>query len=210
MLIVGLTGGIGSGKSAVTEMFREEGAEVIDFDYLARLVVEPGRPAWRDIVSYFGPRILSSDRTLNRSALAEIVFSDEESRKALEGFTHPRIFEKRDALLKRIKEKDPLSVVVIDFPLLFELGLRNGLDEVILVYVPREVQIERAANRDNLPREAVEKRLKAQMPIEEKRSLSDYVIDNQGSLTETRAQVKKIIIKLRELSKQKEADLPCS
>ena len=210
MLIVGLTGGIGSGKSAVAEMFREEGAEVIDFDHLARLVVEPGKPAWRDIVDYFGPRILSSDKTLNRSALAEIAFSDEESRKALEGFTHPRILEKRDALLERIKEKDPLSVVVIDFPLLFELGLRNGLDEVILVYVPREVQIMRTANRDNLSREAVEKRLNAQMPIEEKRSLSDYVIDNQGSLTETRAQVKKIMIKLRELSKQKEDDLPCS
>jgi dephospho-CoA kinase len=210
MLIVGLTGGIGSGKSAVAEMFRQEGAEVIDFDHLARLVVEPGKPAWRDIVDYFGPRILSSDRTLNRVALAEIVFSDEESRKALEGFTHPRIFEKRDALLERIKGKDPLSVVVIDFPLLFELGLRNGLDEVILVYVPREVQIERVANRDNLAREAVEKRLKAQMPIEEKRSLSDYVIDNQGSLTETRTQVQRIMLELRELSKQKEADLLCS
>ena len=210
MLIVGLTGGIGSGKSAVAEMFREEGAEVIDFDHLARLVVEPGKPAWRDIVDYFGPRILSSDKTLNRSGLAEIAFSDEESRKALEGFTHPRILEKRDALLERIKGKDPLSVVVIDFPLLFELGLRNGLDEVILVYVPREVQIERAANRNNLSREAVEKRLNAQMPIEEKRSLSDYVIDNQGSLTETRAQVQRIMLELRELSKQKEVDLPCS
>jgi dephospho-CoA kinase len=210
MLVVGLTGGIGSGKSAVAEMFREEGAEVIDFDYLARLVVEPGKPAWRDIVEYFGRRILFSDKTLNRSALAEIVFSDAESRKALEGFTHPRIFEARDVLLKRIKERDPLSVVIIDFPLLFELGLRNGLDQVILVYVPREIQIERAANRNNLSREAVEKRLKAQMPIEEKRSLSDYVIDNQGDFTETRAQVHRIMVELREVSKQKEADLPCS
>ena len=210
MLVVGLTGGIGSGKSAVAEMFREEGAEVIDFDYLARLVVQPGTPAWRDIVAYFGERILSSDKTLNRSALGKIVFYDEESRKALEGFTHPRIFETRDALLKRIKEKDALSVVIIDFPLLFELGLRNGLDAVILVYVPSEIQIERAANRGNLSREEVEKRLKAQMPIEEKRSLSDYVIDNQGSFTETRAQVRRIMLELRELSKQKGADLPCS
>jgi dephospho-CoA kinase len=210
MLVVGLTGGIGSGKSVVAEMFREEGAEVIDFDYLARLVVEPGTPAWRDIVEYFGRRILFSDKTLNRSALAEIVFSDEESRKALEGFTHPRIFEARDALLKGIKERDPLSVVIIDFPLLFELGLRNGLDQVILVYVPREMQIERAMNRGNLSREAVGKRLKAQMPIEEKRSLSDYVIDNQGDFTETRAQVHRIMVELREVSKQKEADLPCS
>ena len=210
MLIVGLTGGIGSGKSAVAEMFREEGAEVIDFDYLARLVVEPGTPAWRDIVEYFGRRILFSDKTLNRSALAEIVFSDEESRKALEGFTHPRIFERRDALLKRIEEEDPLSVVVIDFPLMFELGLRKGLDEVILVYVPREVQIERSANRDKLSREAVEKRLKAQMPIEEKRSLSDYVIDNQGSFSETKDQVHRIMLELRELSRQKGMDLSCS
>jgi dephospho-CoA kinase len=210
MLVVGLTGGIGSGKSVVAEMFREEGAEVIDFDYLARLVVEPGTPAWREIVEYFGRRILFSDKTLNRSALAEIVFSDEESRKALEGFTHPRIFEARDALLKGIKERDPLSVVIIDFPLLFELGLRNGLDQVILVYVPREMQIERAMNRGNLSREAVGKRLKAQMPIEEKRSLSDYVIDNQGDFTETRAQVHRIMVELREVSKQKEADLPCS
>jgi len=208
--VVGLTGGIGSGKSAVAEMFREEGAEVIDFDYLARLVVEPGKPAWRDIVEYFGRSILSSDETLNRSALAELVFSDEKSRKALEGFTHPRIFEARDALLKTIKEEDPLSVVIIDFPLLFELGLGNGLDKVILIYVPREIQIERSANRDNLPREAVEKRLKAQMPIEEKRSLSDYVIDNQGDFAETRAQVHRIMLELRELSKQKGTDLPCS
>ena len=193
MLIVGLTGGIGSGKSAVAEMFREEGAEVIDFDHLARLVVEPGKPAWRDIVDYFGPRILSSDKTLNRSALAEIAFSDEESRKALEGFTHPRILEKRDALLKAISEKDPYSVVIIDVPLLFELGLRKDLDKVILVYVPRDVQLERATMRDRLSPEEVEKRLHAQVPIAEKRSLSDFVIDNSGSLKHTRDQVRKVM-----------------
>ena len=131
MVIVALTGGIGSGKSTVARMFEDEGAYVIDFDYLARVVVKPDKPAWRDIVDYFGPEILSPDRTLNRSALAEIVFSDDESRKALEGFTHHRIFEESDALVKAIKRKDPCSVVIIDFPLLFELSLNEKFDKVI-------------------------------------------------------------------------------
>jgi len=116
MVIVALTGGIGSGKSTVARMFQDEGAYVIDFDFLARVVVEPDKPAWRDIIEYFGPEILSPDRTLNRSALAEIVFSDDESRKALEGLTHPRIFEESNALIEAIERKDPFSVVIIDLP----------------------------------------------------------------------------------------------
>jgi len=209
VLVVGLTGGIGSGKTVVASMFEDEGAHVIDFDYLARLIVEPDKPAWRDIVDYFGPGILSPDRTLNRPALAEIIFSDDKSRKALEGFTHPRIFERRDALLKAIREKDPCSIVIIDFPLLFESGLRKDLDKVILVYVPRDVQLERATKRDGLSPEEVEKRLHAQVPIGEKRSLSDFVIDNSGSLKHTRDQVRKVMRELSELLKKKEAGTPC-
>ena len=209
MVIVALTGSIGSGKSTVARMFKDEGAYVIDFDYLARVVVEPDKPAWRDIIDYFGPEILSPDRTLNRSALAEIVFSDDESREALEGLTHPRIFEESDALVKAIKKKDPFSVVIMDFPLLFELGLRKDLDKVILVYVPRDVQLERAKKRDRLSPEEVEKRLHAQVPIAEKRSLSDFVIDNSGSFKHTRDQVRKVMRELRELLKKKEADTPC-
>jgi len=209
VLVVGLTGGIGSGKTVVASMFEDEGAHVIDFDYLARLIVEPDKPAWRDIVDYFGPGILSPDRTLNRPALAEIIFSDDKSRKALEGFTHPRIFERRDALLKAIREKDPYSIVIIDFPLLFESGLRKDLDKVILVYVPRDVQLERATKRDGLSPEEVEKRLHAQVPIGEKRSLSDFVIDNSGSLKHTRDQVRKVMRELSELLKKKEAGTPC-
>lgn len=205
-MVVGLTGGIGSGKSAVARMFKEEGAKLIDFDYLARLVVEPNKPAWRDIVEYFGSEVLSPDRTLNRSALAEIVFSDPRSRKALEGFTHPRIFEKRDALLESIKEEDPHSIVIVDFPLLFELGLREEIDKVILVYVPRELQLERATQRNGLSREEVEKRLRAQVPIEEKKALSDFIIDNTGTLQDTRNQVKKIMRELRQLSTKKGED----
>ncbi len=209
MVIVALTGGIGSGKSTVARMFEDEGAYVIDFDYLARVVVKPDKPAWRDIVDYFGPEILSPDRTLNRSALAEIVFSDDESRKALEGFTHHRIFEESDALVKAIKRKDPCSVVIIDFPLLFELSLNEKFDKVILAHVPRAVQLERIIERDGLVKEEVEKRLNVQISIEEKRSLSDYIINSEEGLNDTRNQVRKVIHELKELAKKKEGGSKC-
>jgi dephospho-CoA kinase len=209
MLIVGLTGGIGSGKSTVARMLKDEGAYVIDFDYLARLVVEPDKPAWRDIIDYFGPEILSPDRSLNRSALAKIIFSDDKSRKVLEGFTHQRIFEERDALVKAIKKKDPNAVVIIDFPLLFELGLSKKFDKVILAFVSRDVQLERVVKRDGLPREEIERRLNAQIPIEEKKFLSDYIIDTNGSLNDTRDQVRKVTHELKELAKKKEVESIC-
>jgi len=203
MVIVGLTGGIGSGKSTVARMLKDAGAHVIDFDYLARRVVEPDKPAWRDIVDYFGPEILSSDGTVNRSALAKIVFSDDKRRKVLEGFTHPRILEEKDALIRAIKEKDPCSIAIVDVPLLFELDLRDMFDKVILAYVPRAMQIRRVLKKGALGRAEVEKRLNAQIPIEEKRSLSDYIIDNEGSLRDTRDQVRKIICELKELARRK-------
>lgn len=209
MVIVGLTGGIGSGKSTVAGMLKDEGAYVIDFDCLARRVVEPNKPAWRHIVDYFGPEILSSDGTVNRSALAKIVFSDEKRRKVLEGFTHPRIFEEQDALIKAIKRKDPCSVVIVDIPLLFELDLGDMFDKVILAYVPRAIQIKRVLKKGALGREEVEKRLNAQIPIEEKRSLSDYVIHNEGSLKDTREQVREIISELKELATRKEGESNC-
>ena len=209
MLIVALTGGIGSGKSTVARMFKDKGAHLIDFDYLARLVVEPDKPAWREIIDYFGPKILSYDRTLNRSALAKIIFSDDKSRKILESFTHPRIFEERDILIKAIKEKDPSSIVIIDFPLLFELGLNKKFDKVILVYVKIDIQLKRIIKRDGLEKEGVERRLDAQILIEEKRSFSDYIVNNEGSLNNTRDQVRNIINELKELAKKKEVESIC-
>lgn len=201
MIIIGLTGGIGSGKSSVAEMFKDEGAYVIDFDYLARVVVEPDTPAWRDIVDYFGEEIISPDRTLHRSKLAEIVFSDAQKRKALEGFTHSRIFEKQETLLKDIKTKDPDAIVIVDVPLLFELNLNKKFDKIILVYVSRDVQIQRTVQRSVLTKEEVEKRLKAQINIEKKKLLADYIINNEGSLKNSRDQVRKVIRELKKLKK---------
>lgn len=210
MLIVALTGGIGSGKSVVARMFEDEGAYVIDLDELARRVVEPDKPAWRDVVAYFGTGILNPDRTVNRSALAEIVFSDPERRRVLEAFTHPWIFEEQDALLKAIKDQDPCSVVVIEFPLLFELNFQKKFDKVIVVYAPRDAQVRRAVERDGFSEEQVDKRLMAQISIEEKRLLSDYSIDNEGSLRSTRDQVGEVMRELRKSSREKEGEATCS
>jgi dephospho-CoA kinase len=210
MLIIGLTGGIGSGKSAVAWMFKEEGAYVIDLDELARQVVEPDKPAWRDVVAYFGEDILNPDRTLNRSALGEIVFSDPKSRRALEGFTHPRIFEEQEAFIEAVKDKDPCAVVVIEFPLLFELSFQKKFDKIILVYASRDEQIRRAGERDGFSKAEVDKRLRAQISIEQKRLLSDYVIDNEGSLADTRDQVREVMRELRNLFREKGGELKCS
>jgi len=210
MLIVALTGGIGSGKSVVARMFEDEGAYVIDLDELARRVVEPDKPAWRDVVAYFGTGILNPDRTVNRSALAEIVFSDPERRRVLEEFTHPWIFEEQDALLKAIKDQDPCSVVVIEFPLLFELNFQKKFDKVIVVYAPRDAQVRRAVERDGFSEEQVDKRLMAQISIEEKRLLSDYSIDNEGSLCSTRDQVGEVMRELRKSAREEEGEATCS
>jgi dephospho-CoA kinase len=210
MLTVALTGGIGSGKSVVASMLKDEGAYVIDLDELARRVVEPDKPAWKDVISYFGTGILNPDRTVNRSALARIVFSEPESRKVLEKFTHPRILHEQDALLAAIKEKDPCSVVVVEFPLLFELSFQKRFDTIIVVYVSRHVQITRAKERDGLSEREVENRLRAQIPLDEKRAHADYLIDNDGSFGNTREQVRSVMRELRKLAKEKEVDEVCS
>jgi len=203
MVIVGLTGGIGSGKSTTAGMFKEEGADIIDFDLLARTVVEPGKPAWRKIVEYFGPNFLNPDGSINRAALGKIVFSEDKSRKALEDFVHPMILKERDRLVEQIKDKNSSSVIIVDFPLLFELGMGRDFDKTVLVYAPRDVQIKRVMQRDGLSKEEAEKRLKAQMPIDEKRKLSDYIIEAETTFAVMRDQVKGIMHSLRGISEKK-------
>lgn len=203
MVTVGLTGGIGSGKSTAAGMFKDEGADIIDFDFLARKVIEPGKPAWRKIVEYFGEDFLNPDGSINRGALAEIVFSEEKSRKALERFTHPAILKERDRLVKQIGNEKPSSVVVVDFPLLFELGMAKDFDKTVLVYVSRDEQIKRVMQRDSLSKEDVEKRINAQMDIDEKKRLADYIIDAEMSFAAMRDQVKGIMHSLRGISEKK-------
>jgi dephospho-CoA kinase len=202
-ILLGVTGGIASGKSTVARMLEERGAPIIDFDLLSRVVVEPEKPAWQEIVSYFGEQVLLPDKTLDRKKLSETVFRDPEKRKKLEGFTHPRIHQEFVRLVKEYTARDPEVIIQAVIPLLIEAGLQYLFHKLLLVYIPQEMQIQRLMERDKTSREAAQSILSAQLPIDEKRAYADYIIDNSGSLEETQMQVKEVWQKLKEFQKSK-------
>jgi dephospho-CoA kinase len=200
-VILGVTGGIASGKTTVARMLEELGAPAIDFDRLAREIVEPGEPALKEIANCFGEEVLGSDGRLDRGRLRSLVFQDEKKRKELEGITHPRIVAAFHEQVRKMAEKGPPPIVQAVIPLLFEANLEHLVHRVLLVYIPREMQIERVMSRDGVSREAAEKVLQAQWPIDEKVPLSDFVIRNDGSLEETRRQVKAVWEEVRKRHK---------
>jgi len=201
-LLLGVTGGIATGKTTVVRMLEELGAPVIDFDLLAREVVEPGKPAWKDIVGYFGKGILLKDGRLDRDKLSGIVFQDAEKRKTLESFTHPRIYEASHRQVKKILEKAPNAVIQLDIPLLIEQNLQHMVHKVLVVYIPREKQIARLIERDGMSREEAVDRLRAQLPIDEKLGKADFVINNENTLEETKKQVEDLWQTLNNMQRQ--------
>ena len=202
-LVLGVTGGIASGKSTVVNMLKEMGAPAIDFDVLAREVVEPDKPAWREIVAYFGEQVLQEDRSLDRKKLSDIVFRDIEKRKKLESFTHPRIHEEFVRQLNEIVEQDPQAIVLVDVPLLIELNLQYMFHKTLLVHVPQAIQIERLVKRDGISKKEATDRLKAQLPIDEKVGYADFIIHNDKSLKETRKQVEELWQTLKKNQEEK-------
>jgi dephospho-CoA kinase len=198
-MLLAVTGGIATGKSTVSRILKELGAPLIDFDLLARQVVEPRKPAWKEIVEYFGEEVVQEDGRIDRKRLSEIVFQDVEKRRKLESLTHPRIFEEFHRQVKEIASKDPDAIIQAGIPLLIELDLQPRFDKVLLVYAPRETQIDRLMKRDRISREAAMNILRAQMPIDEKLRLADFVIHNDGSLEETRRQVEAVWQELKKM-----------
>jgi dephospho-CoA kinase len=190
MRVVGLTGGIASGKSTVSAMFRELGAEVIDADQVARDVVEPGTPGLEEVARRF-PGVVDATGRLDRAALGQRVFADPAERRALEAIVHPRI---REEVARRTEAlaRAGVTVVLYDAALLIENGLHHAMEGVVLVSAPEAVQRARLAARDGLDTPAVTARLAAQLPLADKRAHATWVVDNGGSLDETRAQVRRI------------------
>lgn len=186
---IGLTGGIACGKSTVAAMFVQRGAVLIDADQIAREVVLPGSPALAQVADRFGQAVLQPDGSLNRQALGEIVFRDEAARKELESILHPRIRALMRERLESNERESPNKLVVVDVPLLFESKLEQMFEETVLVYIPRSLQLTRLERRDGLTRQQAESRLAAQMPIDAKRELADYIIDNSGERSDTERQV---------------------
>ncbi|HPF44691.1 MAG TPA: dephospho-CoA kinase [Syntrophomonadaceae bacterium] len=185
MKIIGLTGGIASGKSTVTKTLEKLGAIIIDSDELAHSIMQPYKPAWNDIVKLFGTEILNSDETINRDLLGQIVFNDAKKLKELNQITHWRIAERYKEDLRVIKKENPNAIVVMEIPLLYETHAERICDEVWVVWVDRETQIERLMKRDNISQEDAIKRIEAQMDLDEKASMADVVIDNRHSIETT-------------------------
>lgn len=187
-LRVGLTGGIASGKSTVAEMLRQLGAVVIDTDQIAREVVQPGSPALQSLRERYGESILDDDGSLRREQLGEIVFASPAEKEWLEQLLHPLIKARADELAQQASEQGA-AVVVFDVPLLLESGWDKNVDQVWVVYVPTALQRQRLALRDGFSESAVSARLAAQWPIDKKVQQADLVIDNAGTLDQTRRQV---------------------
>ena len=204
-LLLGVTGGIATGKTTVANMLEQRGAPIIDFDVLARRVVEPDKPAWKDIVDYFGEEILLEDRTLDRKKLSGIVFRDGEKRTKLEGFIHPRTGIEYTEQIDRITAADPNAVIQAVVPLLFEANMRDLFEKILLVYTPREAQTERLVLRDGITEEEASRILDAQLPIDEKVGFADFVINNEKGLEETKKQVEDLWKKLKKIQAEKQA-----
>lgn len=197
MLNVGLTGGIACGKSTVARMLAQMGAVLIDFDEMAHAAEDPGGPVWREIVCHFGEEILQKDRTIDRRKLGETVFADREKRKLLNRLVHPAIFEEWQRRLAEIRARCADAIVISDIPLLIEAGLKGMVDLVLLVYLPSDEQIRRVMARDGFSREEAERRLAAQMPIDEKLRFADIVVHNEGSIDRTRRTVSAVWTELK-------------
>lgn len=184
--ILGVTGGIATGKSTVVDVFRKAGVPIVDGDLIAREIVEPGQPALKALVAAFGEEILTEDR-LNRKKLGEIVFNDPAKRQLLDRLLDGYL---RGAITDQIKEAAKRApLVVADIPLLYEADYQQYMDQVAVVYIPKELQLTRLMQRDHLTKEAALQRMKSQLSIEEKRQKADFLFDNQGTREETRQQV---------------------
>lgn len=177
MMLIGLTGGVATGKSTVARMFGQCGAIIIDADDLAREVVRPGKPAWREIVKEFGPDILNADRSLNRQAVGAIVFRNKAKRRRLEQIIHPRVAREQMRLMRAAAMNNPHAVVIYDVPLLFEAGIDKRVDKTIVVTADRETQIARLRKRNGLTRTEAIRRINSQLPLAKKVARADYVLD---------------------------------
>ena len=197
MFKLGLTGGIATGKTTISNYLKSINIPVLDADEYARKVVEPGTPGLDEITNTFGEQILQPDGSLNRKLLGQIVFNDSSARQTLNDITHPRIQQMMADELHRLAEQQ-IPLVILDIPLLLENKNVAGADAVMVVTIPESLQLTRLMQRNNLTEKEAQSRISAQMPLVEKEKLADFVIDNSGTISSTQKQVEKVIQKIRQ------------
>ncbi len=200
MILVGLTGGVATGKSTVAKMFERCGALVIDADALAHQVVEPSKPAWHAIIKTFGKSVLNPDRSLNRQTLGAMVFRSRSKLRRLEQIIHPRVAREQARLTRQAARNDPKAVVIYDVPLLFEVGIDKRVDRVIVVTADQETQITRLKKRNGFTRAEALRRIRSQMPIKQKIAAADYVLDGTTPRSRLLAQVRRLYRELHGLA----------
>ncbi len=193
-LIIGLTGGIVSGKSTVARMFKDLGAKIVDADKLGHKVILPQGAAWKRIIEIFGKDILQKDQTINRKKLGKIVFANQNLLKKLNKITHPEIIKliKKEISLAKDNSKEEKKILIIDAALIYETKIDRLMDKIIVVYLDEEEQLKRLIKRNNLSEKEALQKIKSQIPLKEKIEIADYVIDNSNSLDKTKEQVETI------------------
>jgi dephospho-CoA kinase len=198
-LAFGLTGGVASGKSTVAAYFQALGAYIIDADRIGHEVIEPGRPAYQEILSHFGKGILDSSGRIDRKILGPLVFANPQQLRALNAIVHPRIIARQQELANEQSQRNPRAVVIVDAALIFEAGIGGTLRKVMVAWCRPEQQVERLMAKAGVSLEEAERRIRSQMPVEEKRRRADYVIDCSGTLEQSRVQVDAIFAELSEI-----------
>lgn len=201
MQVIGLTGGIATGKSTVSAILENAGAVIIDADRIARMVVKKNMPAYRQILDKFGKSVLLPDGEIDRTALGNLIFNDPQKKQLLNTIVHPYVRKETDRQLKQLEKNNPDALVILDIPLLFEAGMGSDLSEVIVVYAPEPIQVKRLMQRDHISHADAMARVRSQMPIEEKKKLATMVIDNSGTREHTRKQTLEIFQRLKEPSR---------
>jgi dephospho-CoA kinase len=201
MTLVGLTGGIASGKSLVARVFKDLGAHIIDADRIVHDLLEPGQQAFEEVLDHFGQEILLPNDGIDRRKLGEIVFNNAEKRAWLNSCLHPRVFHVYTTQVQQLRRWQPDCIIVFDAALLIETGYHRNMDWTVVVYADVEQQIERLSIRDHLSREQALSRIASQMPLSEKRGHADHVIDNTGTRVDTERQARELFNRLKEETK---------
>jgi dephospho-CoA kinase len=204
MLLVGLTGGIASGKSLVTRAFRDQGAHVIDADKIVHDLLSPGQEACREVLAHFGAAIRLPDGSIDRRKLGDIIFNHPGERAWLNQCIHPRVFEAYHTQVMHLRDRLSDTVVVLDAALLIETGYHTKMDKLVVVYATQQDQVKRLMERDRFTLEQALARISSQMPLEEKRKYADYVIENTGTREEAGRQAREVFQKLRQEAGRRE------
>ena len=200
-LLVGLTGGMGTGKTLAASIFKELGAHILDADMICRKLVEPGQPALKEISEFFGENILDKSRNLDRKKLAQVIFNDPDKKKILENILHPKVFAFEKEKYKNICKNNPNALVIIDAALLIESGNYKNMDKVVVISTDENKQIERILARGGLHKDEIVSRINNQMPSHEKKRYADFILDNSADKFQLRNQVEGLYAKLNVLAK---------